>query len=133
MKGLKYYFLLVDIGFIAYWGITLSGAIPDALLFKDYADPIMVAWDWSFLPLDLLISVTGLTSLFLWNTGSSNWSPFASVSLSLTSCSALQAIAFWTIRQDFDLSWWLPNLFLLIYPLSYIKAVANHPVISSRS
>jgi|TARA_Y100000994_G_scaffold221481_1_gene201180 hypothetical protein len=53
MKGPKYYFLVVDIGFITYWGITSSGAIPDALLFKDYADPIMVAWNWSFLPLDL--------------------------------------------------------------------------------
>lgn len=125
MKTLKYYFLIVDLGFIVYWLVILSGAIPTTYLFKDYADPIMVAWNWSFLPLDLLISATGLSSIFLWNRGRSTWAPFALVSLTLTSCSGLQAIAFWTIRSDFDLWWWLPNLFLLIYPLFYIPTVAE--------
>jgi hypothetical protein len=48
------------------------------------------------------------------------WHQLALISLVLTFCSGLQAIAFWIIRGDFDLTWWLPNLFLLIYPLFFI-------------
>jgi hypothetical protein len=58
-------FLVVDLGFIAYWAITLAGVIPDAFLFKDYDNPILSAWNWSFLPLDLAMSATGLTALRL--------------------------------------------------------------------
>ncbi|MGE7941822.1 DUF5360 family protein [Lysinibacillus xylanilyticus] len=45
---------------------------------------------------------------------------FALLSLALTFCSGLQAIAFWTIKLDFDFMWWIPNLFLLLYPLYFI-------------
>jgi hypothetical protein len=44
----------------------------------------------------------------------------ALISLVLTFCSGLQAIAFWILRADFDLSWWIPNLFLMIYPIFFI-------------
>ena len=123
MKTLKYYFWVVDIGFILYWLITLLGIIPNAYLFKDYHNPILVAWNWSFLPLDLFISVTGLSSLWLWKKNNSMWRPIALISLVLTSCSGLQAIAFWVLRSDFDISWWLPNLFLLVYPLFFIPGL----------
>ncbi len=119
MNKLKYFFLVVDIGFIAYWLITLVGVIPNEYLFKDYENPILVAWNWSFLPLDLFISSTGLTSLWLWKKDNNNWKSLALISLVLTFCSGLQAIAFWTLRSDFDISWWIPNLFLLIYPLFF--------------
>ena len=36
-------------------------------------------------------------------------------------CSGLQALAFWTIRLDFDMSWWIPNLYLLVYPCFFLK------------
>jgi len=120
LNKLKYYFLVVDIGFIVYWLITLSGIIPNEYLFKDYQNPILVAWNWSFLPLDLFISGTGLGSLWMRKKNSKNWKSVALISLVLTFCSGLQAIAFWTLRMDFDISWWLPNLFLLIYPLVFI-------------
>ncbi|HDR7717612.1 YvaD family protein [Bacillus albus] len=48
------------------------------------------------------------------------WSHFAFLSLILTFCSGLQALAFWTIRLDFDMSWWIPNLYLLIYPCFFL-------------
>lgn len=120
MSRLKYYFLVVDIGFILYWAITLLGVIPNEHLFKDYDNPILVAWNWSFLPLDLLISATGLSSLWLWRSGRDGWHALALISLVLTSCSGLQAIAFWILRADYDPAWWLPNLFLLVYPLFFI-------------
>ena len=120
MNKLKYFFLVVDIGFIAYWLITLLGVIPNEYLFKDYQNPILVAWNWSFLPLDLFISGTGLTSLWLWKKNNSSWKSLALISLVLTFCSGLQAVAFWFLRGDFDMSWWVPNLFLLIYPVLFI-------------
>ena len=127
IRTLKPFFLVVDIGFILYWTVTLLHLIPEAYLFKDYDDPILAAWNWSFLPLDLLISATGLTSLYLssrHNPANSNeWRSLALISLVLTSCSGLQAVTFWTLRADFDPVWWLPNLFLLLYPLFFIPAL----------
>jgi len=120
LNTLKYFFWVTDIGFIIYWIVTLLHVIPNEYLFKDYNDPILSAWNWSFLPLDLLISFTGLISLYAHKKGNPNWIKFALISLVLTSCSGLQAIAFWTLRSDFDLSWWIPNLYLLIYPLVFI-------------
>ncbi len=121
MKKLKYFFLIVDLGFILYWLITLFEFFPDEFLFKDYENPALVAWNWSFLPLDLAISSTGLLSLLLWKKGKGSWQNMARISLSLTFCSGLQAISFWVIRSDFDPAWWLPNLFLMIYPLFFIS------------
>jgi len=38
----------------------LAHVIPESYLFKDYDNPILQAWNWSFLPLDLCISFTDL-------------------------------------------------------------------------
>jgi hypothetical protein len=122
MRRLKPFFLITDIGFILYWIITLLHVIPAEYLFQDYTNPILVSWNWSFLPLDLFISGTGLVSLYLHKREDARWQPLALVSLVLTFCSGLQAISFWVLRQDFDLSWWIPNLYLLIYPLFFIPA-----------
>ena len=120
MKGLKYIFLFVDIGFILYWIITLLNIIPPEYLYSEYNNPIMVDWNWSFLPLDLFISITGLMSIYTFNRNREAWKKWALISLVLTFTSGLQAIVFWTIRLDFNFSWWLFNGFLLIYPLFYI-------------
>lgn len=118
--ALRVCFLIVDLGFIAYWAITLAGVIPGEWLFKDYHEPILQAWNWSFLPLDLFISATGITSLVLYRRNHRLWPRWALLSLTLTFCSGLQAISFWVLRSDFDLLWWGPNGFLLIYPFFFI-------------
>lgn len=46
--------LLTDLGFIAF------GLIPEALLFKDYHNSLLMAWNFSFLSLDLLVSAAGV-------------------------------------------------------------------------
>ena len=120
MKSLKYQFLIVDIGFILYWLITAFQLLPKGYLFNDYQNVIIVAWNWSFLPLDLFISFTGISSLILFSKSNRLWKQLAIISLALTFCSGLQAIAFWAIKKDFDIAWWIPNLYLLIYPLFYI-------------
>ena len=123
MKTLKYFFLFVDIGFILYWVITLFHLIPDEFLFNDYKNSILVNWNWSFFPLDILVSATGIYSVYLHSKGKSNWMFYALFSLIFTSISGLQAIAYWVFAKDFDLSWWLPNLFLLIYPIFFIPTI----------
>lgn len=116
LSRLRPFFLLVDLGFLAYWAVTALHAIPDSYLYKDYDDPMAVAWNWSFMPLDLLVSATGLWSLFLLRRNRPEAARVAIVSLSLTSATGFQAISFWAVRGDFDLVWWTPNLFLLVYP-----------------
>ncbi len=117
MKFLKINFLLVDIGFLLYWCITYFKLIPDEMLFPDYKNPILVTWNWSFFPIDLVLSITGISSLTLLNRKHDTWFFLALVSLSLTHASGLMAISFWAIQGWFDLSWWLPNLYLMLYPI----------------
>lgn len=120
MKLLKPFFIVTDFGFIAYWLITLLHFIPNDLLFKDYNDSISVSWNWSFFPLDMFISATGILSIFYYAKNKSLWKSLCMVSLVLTFCSGLQAISFWVLRRDFDVTWWIPNLYLLIYPVFFI-------------
>ena len=122
-RGLFIIFFIVDIGFIIYWLITYFHLLPPAYLYNDYTNPVLVDWNWSFFPLDMLISLSGLNSIRLYKKKSSQWALYALGSLFLTFCSGLMAISFWIFHNEFDLSWWIPNLFLLIYPLFYLKKV----------
>ena len=119
-KGLFTLFLMVDIAFILYWLITYLQLLPPAFLYQDYTNPILVSWNWSFFPIDMLVSISGLVSFWLYRSASPQWTFFALLSLVLTVCSGLMAISFWIFRNDFDPGWWLPNLFLMIYPIFYI-------------
>jgi hypothetical protein len=120
MKALKPFFWFTDIAFIAYWLVTALHLIPPEFLFQDYTNPILRAWNWSFLPLDLLISFSGLGSLWAYNRRLELWRSLVLISLTLTMTSGLNAIAFWVIRGDFDPTWWIPNLYLLIYPIFFL-------------
>ncbi len=131
LKNLKFFLMITDIGFILYWSITLFHLIPENSLFKDYNNPILVAWNFSFLPLDLLISFTGILSLLWYQKGKENWKIIALMSLIMTFCSGLQAIVFWIIRLDFDLTWWIPNLFLLVYPMFFIPLIISNKTVKS--
>lgn len=119
-KTLQAIFWIVDLGFVTYWLITFSELIPAEYLYNDYSNPLLVDWNWSFFPLDIAISITGFTSLRLMNRQKSIWYSWALVSLTLMFCSGLQALSFWVLRGDFDWIWWLPNLFLMVYPLVVI-------------
>jgi hypothetical protein len=120
MRRLRVVFLCVDVGFIVYWVCAGLGLFPQEWLFKDYDNPILQAWNFSFLPLDLLISATGFCALFCQVKGNDVWQPLSLISLVLTFCSGLQAIAFWALRADYDVTWWAPNVFLMVYPLYFL-------------
>ena len=124
-KGLFTVFYLVDLGFIAYWVITYFHLLPYELLYNDYTNPILVDWNWSFFPIDMMISLSGLVSIRLHQKKLQQWKFFAFSSLLLTVCSGLMANSFWSYRLDFNLTWWIPNLFLLLYPLFYVRKMSE--------
>lgn len=109
--------LVTDIGFILYWLVVASKILPANIMFNGYDDSAVAAWNWSFLPLDLCASIAGLTAVRSLRSGRSNALPLLIVSLTLTAAAGGMALAFWTVRGDFELAWWIPNAFLLLFPL----------------
>jgi len=130
--GLKTSLLITDIAFLSYWALTAlvaAGAlsIPAEYLYSDYNNPLVVAWNWSFMPLDVALSLIGITALSLQRRACASWRMLAVVSLSLTVCAGLMAISFWAIRGDFDPAWWAVNLALILWPLYFLPQLVDTP------
>ncbi|MFZ4600988.1 MAG: DUF5360 family protein [Caulobacterales bacterium] len=126
-RGLAPLLAVTDVGFIVYWSVTgLAAAgvvqIPAAYLYKGYHDPMLVAWNWSFAPLDLAASFFGLAALAALRAGRA-WRGLAIASLAFTSVAGGMAIAFWALSGDFDLGWWAPNLVLFAWPWLYLPSL----------
>ena len=115
--------IATDLGFIVYWLVTAAHLLPAAWLYNDSTNAMMVDWNWSFLSIDLMVSLTGFLTLSTARRDPIAARGLALVSLTLTSASGLMAISFWTLRRDFDPAWWAPNAFLLLYPLPYLFAL----------
>ncbi|WP_282796912.1 DUF5360 family protein [Streptomyces sp. CC224B] len=133
LRPVKAAMLVTDLAFLLYWSVALLGLIPAAYAYKDYDDPVMSDWNYSFLPLDVAASATGLASLYLCRrerrTGSPHrtaWRPLMLVSLTLTSTAGLQAVVFWALRGDWSPTWWIPNLALLLFPVPAIVRLTRH-------
>lgn len=104
----------IDLGFIAYWLLICLRVLPAEAMFAGYEKPEVQAWNWSFLPLDILASLTGI----LGNTTKRlDKKTLLTISLVLTSVAGGMAVGYWAFIGDFELSWWLPNLVLLLFPI----------------
>jgi len=114
--ALRAFLVVVDVGFVVYWLVSACGALPPEWLYAHHDDPVMMSWNWSFLPLDLVVSGSGLCAVFLARRGDDRWQKLALVSLAFTSASGLNAISFWALQRDVNISWWIPNLVLLLGP-----------------
>lgn len=119
-----------DILFLAYWaimGLYAAGLvpIPAEYLYAEADDPRVVAWNWSFLPLDLAFSVCGLFAVRLARRGNPLWKPFALVSLVLTMVAGGMAVGYWAILGEFDPAWFLPNLALFIWPVFFLPRLIS--------
>ena len=130
-NALKIVLIVTDSSFIHYWGLTGSMAfglvtVPPEWLFSDYTDPNIVAWNWSFMPLDLLASPTGLIALRASQLGKI-WRDETLISLALTFCAGFTALSFWIFQGSFDAGWWAPNLFLMLWPLFMLPQVLTKP------
>ena len=121
MRIVKLLMWVIDLGFIAYWSLIITNTIPAALMFEGYEDPYVQAWNWSFFPLDIAASITGLIALL----NVKLTQVMTVVSLTLTAIAGGMAIAFWAFLGYFDLSWWLPNLFLFAFGVIALIATAR--------
>ncbi|MEH6569923.1 MAG: DUF5360 family protein [Halioglobus sp.] len=105
-------------GMLLYWvvaSLVVAGLlnVPPEYMYSDYQNPLIVAWNWSFFPLDVMFAVLGLVGRF------ANIDPYRKqflsvVSLSLMFCAGLMAISFWIVNRDFDPFWWGINVWLLV-------------------
>lgn len=110
----KIFVWVIDIGFIVYWSLIVLRALPAEAMFTGYEKPEVQAWNWSFFPLDILAALTGIAG----NTFKIlNSKVLLTISLTLTAVAGGMAIGYWAFLGDFEISWWLPNLFLLFFPL----------------
>ncbi|WP_207400997.1 DUF5360 family protein [Actinomadura roseirufa] len=123
LRSTKVAMLLTDVGLLLYWAVVFADLIPPELAYKDYTDPILSDWNTSFVLLDMAASLTGLASLCR----PPGRSALMTVSLTLTSTAGLQAVAFWALRGDFSVTWWAPNLFLLLFPLPALVVLVRPP------
>ena len=126
-----------DVFFLIYWAIAGAAlfhliTLPPEIMYGDYDNPRVVAWNWSFFPLDILFSVTGFFACYLARAHHPAWRPFALISLVLTMTAGGMAIAYWTILQEFDPSWFLPNLILFVWPLFFMKSLVRGMTMSAK-
>ena len=122
---------ITEIAMLAYWvlaGLLLAQIIyirPD-LMYSDYQNPLIVSWNWSFMPLDVLFALSGLAARFI-PMGPGRKSTLTTVSLALMFCAGLMAISFWAIRSDFDPLWWGANLWLMALSLWVFSSLWRAP------
>lgn len=119
--------LLADGGMLLYWFIVFLNYanliyIAPEYMFSDYNSPLMVAWNLSFLPIDIAFSVLGLLALLAPITKKTK-TLFNIVSLTLMFCAGVMAVSFWAIIGFYDWFWWGINLWLVILP---IVILLNH-------
>jgi hypothetical protein len=119
--------VITDVVFSLYWALSaayLSGLVdvPDAYLFSGYHDRHLVAWNWSFFPLDLAATAFGAWAI-LASRRQGEWRTLAAVSLALWSTAGGMAVAYWTLMGEFDPSWFLPNLVVFVWPLFFLPGL----------
>src|SRR5690349_19357784 len=107
---------VTDLGFIVYWTLVIDGALPAAAMLHEYADHRLAAWYWSFLPLDGAASLSGLAALRATRRDRPTAPAMLTLSLALTATAGGMAVVYFAQRGEFDPSWMLPNLALLLFP-----------------
>ena len=115
---LKVLSTFTEMAMLLYW--ILAGAlvlglvsIDPSLMYSDYENPLVVAWNWSFLPIDIAFAITGLVARFGATTGHLKFKlEVASAVLML--CAGLMAVSYWAITGDFDVTWWAMNTWLIV-------------------
>jgi len=108
---------ITEVSMALYWVFAVfvvTGFINVApeYMYSDYKNPVIVSWNWSFFPIDILFSVLGLFSRF-GKSSAYHKQMLSTVSLSLMFCAGLMAISFWLIKGEYDPFWWGINLWLV--------------------
>jgi len=103
--------LVTDLALLGYWVATMAGWITVG------EERFLNEWNFSFLILDVSAIGTGLASVVLSLTQRSGGYELMLVSLALTFAAGIMALNFYLVRGTFELEWWLPNLWLTLFPV----------------
>lgn len=128
MRGAKALLLAVDLALTAYWAAIIAGAIPEQWRFRDYTNPVVQAWNWSFLPLDALAVGLSAAGLRLVRTRPPTGRIVLTAGCALTFCAGLMAVSFWALAGDVDPLWWGPNIALMVIPAFVVVGLARTSV-----
>ncbi len=90
--------------------------IDPTLMYSDYKNPLVVAWNWSFFPIDIAFASIGLFSRY-GNVNGRRKLKFEVTAATLMVCAGLMAISYWVITGDFSLTWWAVNIWLVFLGL----------------
>ncbi len=123
-KNQKMLVAATDFGMLVYWLLVFLNfleiiSLDPEYMYSDYGDPTIVAWNLSFLPIDLAFSVLGLIGIF-YALADKTKELFNVISLSLMFCAGIMAISFWLIVADYKIFWWLINLWLVVLPVGLL-------------
>lgn len=118
---MKYALLATEVGMGLYWilaGLMATSlvSIPAEFMYSDYTNPLIVAWNWSFLPIDLIFVFCGLAALFSADNDERR-KTLRLIGLTAMFCSGLMAISYWAILATFDPAWWGVNIWLMVLPV----------------
>lgn len=127
---------MTEVGMLLYWALAAlmvldMVTVPPAWMYSNYSDPMIVAWNWSFFPVDVLFTLTGLVSRLPSHRSRQGLAVF---STTLMFCAGLMAISFWTLRAEFDAFWWGTNIWLIILSLTALAqplVMRNTPIASA--
>lgn len=127
-SSLRWLIIVTDVFFIVYWVLAALLElqvlnVPADLMYAAYDDRRVAAWNWSFFPLDIVFSVIGLAAVRAARADNPLWRPLAIVSLVLTMTAGCMAVSYWAILGEFDPTWFIPNLLLLIWPTAYLPGL----------
>lgn len=128
--ALRWSILVTDLAFLAYWSVSLAAlcgiiGLPPELMYRGYDQPRVIAWNWSFLPLDLGFSFAGLAAVAAARRGHRSWRSLAIISLCFTMAAGGLAVTYWSILQEYDPAWFLPNLAILLWPLFFLPRLVR--------
>ena len=127
-RSLVLAFSVTDGLFLLYWTASALAQfgvapIPRELMYAHYDQPQVIAWNWSFLPIDLAFSTLGLAAVAASRRRSRLWAPLALLSLAFTLAAGAMAVGYWTLLGEFEPNWFLPNLALMLWPVIFLPGL----------
>ncbi len=109
---------ITEVLMLLYWVLAAALVfnfinIDPSLMYSDYENPLVVAWNWSFFPIDIAFASIGLFSKYGNVIGDRKFKLEISASV-LMICAGLMTISYWIITGDFSPTWWAVNIWLII-------------------
>lgn len=106
-----------ELAMLLYWVLATALIlgliqIDPSYMYSDYENPLVVAWNWSFFPIDIAFALSGLWARF--GPGSEALKfKLEIIAAVLMICAGLMAVSFWVLTAEFDVMWWGMNLWLI--------------------